>query len=350
MGIVNQMDFLAQSAEHSLVEEGTDVSGYIVNASFTDKGEGWDITIPEDKIHFEQDLVWLDDSQGDISQTLLGMPNGVYELSVQALNRNDWNFENLDSLWYIGKQDSLRECVRTYLFLNDSQKRVKHAFDDGFNEDFLPENVNTEGWSDWDIRNGVKTNVMMPNTSTGARKYFDKGYYVNTIQAFVIDGTLTFGIHHEGGNWACVDSFSIKYVGKDLDLALELLQERLDSVEKYLDKQMIGTIKTRITESYNTGSKWSTHWLPPPMARKRASKRSNSSSMPTKWQPLTWPTKVWPKRKADKTCRPHTTPTLPATRTSLTTSPPKKLTKWWPTTRNWPWPPRLKQASKQART
>ena len=255
MGIVNQMDFLAQSAEHSLVEEGTDVSGYIVNASFTDKGEGWDITVPEDKIHFEQDLVWLDDSQGgDISQTLLGMPNGVYELSVQAFNRHDWNFEYMDSLWSIGKQDSLRECVRTYVFLNDSQKRVKHAFDDGFNEDFLPENVNTEGWSDWDIRIGQKTDVMMPNTPTGARKYFDKGYYVNTIQAFVIDGTLTFGIHHEGGNWACVDSFSIKYVGKDLDLALELLQERLGSVEKYLDKQMIGTIKTRITESYNRGT------------------------------------------------------------------------------------------------
>ncbi len=259
MGIVNQMDFLAQSAEHSLVEEGADVTEYIVNPSFTEGSNGWTVGFDEEKVHFENDVVAIDDVNGEISQTLLGMPNGVYELTVQGFQRNDWWIEKIDTAWYNGYADSLRALVHSYIFLNDEVQRVKHAFDDAIDNPDVPyDGDGIEYGVSWSaIRSNVLTKAMMPNSTAGAKTYFDFGYYKNTVRAFVIDGTLTFGIRNEGdqgGHWGCVDNFQIKFVGKDLDLALELLEERLVTVVPYLDKQMNGTIKTRITESYNTGT------------------------------------------------------------------------------------------------
>lgn len=259
--VIDKLDALAQAAEHSLVVEGEDVTSYIVNPSFTEQDKGWTIERNEaTKMTFTQDLV---DIEGvcDISQTLQGMPNGVYEMTVQAYQRNDWWMEKVDTAWAAGKADSLRALVHSYAYLNDNEVRVKHAFDDAIDNPDFPYDGTPGSYNDSPAFPGVRTNsitkAMMPEQPAGARAYFDKGYYTNTVRAFVIDGTLTFGIRNtgdQGGRRGMVDNFQIKYVGKDLDLALELLKERLDSVEKYLDKKMIGTIKTRINDAYNEGT------------------------------------------------------------------------------------------------
>lgn len=72
---------------------------------------------------------------------------------------------------------------------------------------------------------------MMPNTESGARQYFDKGYFKNTVQAFVIDGKLTFGIRNYGdqfARWGCYDNFTLTYVGKDLEKVIALLEQWLE--------------------------------------------------------------------------------------------------------------------------
>ena len=249
--IIDKMDLLTQSAQHSLIAEGTDVTNFITNPSFVQNETGWTLesTVPE-KRTFENELMVLDEFTGDVSQTLLGMPNGVYELTVQGFQRVNWDFEYMDSLWVNGKADSLHNDVNSYLFLNDGEQRIKNAFEDGFNEDF------TQDMESWDIRYGQKSHVMMPNTSGGAKQYFDKGYFKNTVQAFVVDGKLTFGIRNYGNQWShwgCYDNFTLRYVGKDLEKAIALLQERLEDVEPYLSEKMNGAIKKPMTEAYNQG-------------------------------------------------------------------------------------------------
>ena len=206
--IISKMDLLTQSAQHSLIGEGTNVTEFITNPSFTDGVNGWTITdFDAEKLGLSNDLLTIGEGQtGEINQTLLGMPNGVYELSVQAFQRADWNFEKMDSLWSIGKGDSLISTVSSYIFLNDGEHKIKHSFQDAFTGD--------EFTASWDIRQGTKSGVMMPNTESGARQYFDKGYFKNTVQAFVIDGKLTFGIRNYGdqfARWGCYDNFTLTY-------------------------------------------------------------------------------------------------------------------------------------------
>lgn len=250
--IIAKMELLTQSAEHSLVTEDTDVTEFIANASFTDKETGWVIETNDDtKIKFENGLMALDEFSGEVRQTLLGMPNGVYELTVQGFQRSWWNFEEMDEQWANGEQDALHEAVHSYLFLNDGEQRMKHSFDDGFNEDF------TQDMSSWDIRYGEKSQVMMPNTTGGANQYFEKGYFKNSIQAFVIDGTLTFGIRNygdQGAHWGCYDNFTLHYIGKDLEKALTLLQQKVDNTKHYLDKMMSSDIKTKIEQAHATAN------------------------------------------------------------------------------------------------
>lgn len=261
--VVDKLNLLAQSAEHSIVAEGEDVTAYITNPSFADESKGWTIVLEnEDRpVKFSQGLMELDATACDVSQTLLGMPNGVYEMTVQAYQRTDWWMEKVDTAWYNGKGDSLRALVHSYAYLNDNEVRVKHAFDDAIDNPDFPYDGTPGSYFDSPNFPGIRTNsltkAMMPEAPIGAKVYFDKGYYTNTVRAFVIDGTLTFGIRNhgdQGSRRGMVDNFQIKYVGKDLNLALELLQERLDSVEKYLDKKMVGTIKTRINDAYNEGT------------------------------------------------------------------------------------------------
>ena len=284
------------------------------------------------------------------------MPNGVYELTVQGFQRNDWWIEKIDTAWYNGYADSLRALVHSYIFLNDEVQRVKHAFDDAINNPDVPyDGDGIEYGVSWsDIRSNVLTKAMMPNSTAGAKTYFDFGYYKNTVRAFVIDGTLTFGIRNEGdqgGHWGCVDNFQIKFVGKDLDLALELLEERLVTVVPYLDKQMNGTIKTRITESYNTGTALleqgenadfdavievvnalatAADGAEESIEAFELLKHANevaATSMPTKWLPQTWPMKAWPKRKADRNSKRNMTPTTLPTSPNPPTSPWRRSTK-----------------------
>ena len=249
--IISKMDLLTQSAQHSLIGEGTNVTEFITNPSFTDGVNGWTITdFDAEKLGLSNDLLTIGEGQtGEINQTLLGMPNGVYELSVQAFQRADWNFEKMDSLWSIGKGDSLISTVSSYIFLNDGEQKIKHSFQDAFTGD--------EFTASWDIRQGTKSGVMMPNTESGARQYFDKGYFKNTVQAFVIDGKLTFGIRNYGdqfARWGCYDNFTLTYVGKDLEKVIALLEQWLEKVEPYLGEKMNGAIKKQMTEAYNRGT------------------------------------------------------------------------------------------------
>ena len=249
--IISKMDLLTQSAQHSLIGEGTNVTEFITNPSFTDGVNGWTITdFDAEKLGLSNDLLTIGEGQtGEINQTLLGMPNGVYELSVQAFQRADWNFEKMDSLWSIGKGDSLISTVSSYIFLNDGEHKIKHSFQDAFTGD--------EFTASWDIRQGTKSGVMMPNTESGARQYFDKGYFKNTVQAFVIDGKLTFGIRNYGdqfARWGCYDNFTLTYVGKDLEKVIALLEQWLEKVETYLGEKMNGAIKKQMTEAYNRGT------------------------------------------------------------------------------------------------
>lgn len=252
--IIAQMDLLTQSAQHSLIAEGTDVTSFITNPAFEEKSNGWNIVADnEEALVFDNGVIAIDGTTCEVSQTLLGMPNGVYELTAQAFQRNDWNFENMDAAWAAGKKDSLIAMVTSYLFLNDGEKAVKHAFEDAINTDF------TQDMANWDIRYGEKSGVMSPNTPNGAKLYFDKeaGYYKIALQAFVIDGKLTFGIRNhgpQGAHWGCVDNFKLNYVGKDLEKAVTLLNQKLESIEAYLEPKMNGAIKTKLQNAYKRGN------------------------------------------------------------------------------------------------
>ena len=69
--IISKMDLLTQSAQHSLIGEGTNVTEFITNPSFTDGVNGWTITdFDAEKLGLSNDLLTIGGGQtGEINQT-----------------------------------------------------------------------------------------------------------------------------------------------------------------------------------------------------------------------------------------------------------------------------------------
>lgn len=249
--LTDSLELLSQSAQHSLTEAGDDITKFITNADFSNGLNGWTVTNKTAKEPTpDTGAVVLDEYTGEVSQTLIGMPNGLYQVSVQGFQRTDWNFESLDATWANGGKDSLDNNVTSYVFANSIEKKLKHAFDDGFNTDF------TQDQSSWDIRYGENSHVMMPNTTAGANKYFEltnedgsKKYFVNTVEAFVYDGTLTIGVRNHGAtgaHWGVIDNFQLKFVGEDTEKATAMLDSITEALDHYATEKMNGTIKQNV--------------------------------------------------------------------------------------------------------
>ena len=67
--IIDKLDLLTQSAQHSLITEGTDVTEFITNPSFADGLNGWTVEGDATKIVTENDLIAMDGIVCDVGQS-----------------------------------------------------------------------------------------------------------------------------------------------------------------------------------------------------------------------------------------------------------------------------------------
>ncbi len=123
----------------------------------------------------------------DIYQSLTSVPNGHYTLTAQAFQR------------VADKLDNANEAL--HLYMNDDYVSVQ--------------DIKTATCTD-NIGSTTSGSYYYPNSMAEAALFFNRGYYADTVQTDVTDGTLTVGITKtwttKGSNvWTCFDNFQINY-------------------------------------------------------------------------------------------------------------------------------------------
>ena len=241
---------LLETAIHNNITEGTDITHLLKNASLAlPDFEGWTINkkITDnfksgtgEKAFPVAQAFSADAANFNVYQTIDDMPDGVYEVNVNALFR-----------WSAGEWDQYDDkVVPVVLYLNDFSTPVKNGTADAICEDEAVDSVNClitngagSGWP-WDLvteRDGKQ--YYGPNSVQGCSFAFMSGRYKQTVYGLVTDGKMTLGLRDDrtsSSEWTVFSNFKLTYQGKNpeaMAVVLEDLQAKADAYVKAAEAQ-----------------------------------------------------------------------------------------------------------------
>lgn len=210
-------------------EEPADVTDVMVNPKF-DQGTnnksgatGWTFDWKADHIGWNNETQQSGSDYAyeywkatvfDMNQTIVGLPEGFYRVSCQALYRPGNNTDEVAAI-YAADPDNARDMA---FYANSNSVRVTSVYDYAQAE---AAGVDGEGSC---TLNGET--VYIPNTMISAAGYFQLGFYTNTIIVKVEkDEDLKIGLKLDGNvvdaNWCVFDNFKIEALGKTAPTAIE---------------------------------------------------------------------------------------------------------------------------------
>ena len=200
------LDAMKEKAVAQGYAAGADISTLLVNGDFSDQTNGW--TFNSGGL-----TGWWNNQQGtvknvahssvmDLSQTLTGLKNGIYEVRINSYT--EFSNASADASYnYTG-----------FVYANDNKNYVKTQ-----RSDLQPEELKGQYPNDFAERTDVNGELQgyAPCSIQGVAYAFQEGYYDNRILAKVTDGTLTLGISNEGmkglGNAAYYANAKLLYLG-----------------------------------------------------------------------------------------------------------------------------------------
>ena len=205
--LVSKEERLAKMAE-ATKEEPVNVSFLISDPDFNRRNDirfkAWKGTVVNtDRKGSENNYVvrYVSTPQFDVHQTIEGLEDGIYRVSVQSFYRDG---SNLDAA---AKRDAGTEEINSYFFANDSVKYVMSVFEDAGKAGSV----------------GMNTIFgYVPDSATDISTYFTAGLYDNNIITLIVDGgVLTFGVKKDykevANDYAGIDHFRLYYLGKATD-------------------------------------------------------------------------------------------------------------------------------------
>lgn len=135
----------------------------------------------------------------DVYQTLTNIPNGIYEISLQAFYR-DGNYDEAAALRQNGT-----EVINAYLYAQNESIPLPSIFDEAGNHGTT----------------GVNTVFgYVPDSQPQASAYLSSGLYnTKKLRVRVSDGTLRLGIRKDvavARDWTLFDNFHLTYYGNTL--------------------------------------------------------------------------------------------------------------------------------------
>ena len=224
---------------------GMNCTNLLTNPNFTNRVEGWshDTSLGDpawgglsSNPNVER---WNDNF--DFYQVVTDVPNGVYELSVQAFYRPTGDTKtSYDNFYSETKDDILAQ-----IYVNSSEAPIKNIAEHTYTENL--ENNCTQVSTD--------PALYCPNGMNSASVAFSKGDYVNKVKGVVVDGVLKVGIKSQGsieGRWTLWDNFTLKYIGKDFEAVQNAIAEYEDAYNKYsnADMKITASLRTDVDKKY----------------------------------------------------------------------------------------------------
>lgn len=203
----------AQAGTASL-ENPSDMTASLINNGFANNKTGWNGTDPG----FGEGAAEFYEKNYDFYQTLKGMPNGVYGVSVQAFYRTSWA-----DVSYKDWQNKTAVAAKVYAksgadSLNTALFNAWEFAVEGDINNFTPNGA----WKGSVLgeRNVVNDPPLyIPDDMKAASYLFslDPNNYKQTAYVAVDNGELTVGLKKSddnlGGNWTLFDNFTLSYFG-----------------------------------------------------------------------------------------------------------------------------------------
>ena len=237
---------MVESVKTNCLAPGMDCTNLITNPNFDNRMNGWS----HDENYADGAWGGLDSNpcverwndNFDFYQILTNVPNGVYELKVQAFYRptgsTSGSYAN-----YIA--DPTTDEILAYIYANKSQATICNIAAHSYSENL--EN-NCEAATD-----AAGNTVYVPNGMNSASNAFSRGDYENSVVGVVTDGTLKIGIKStegtEGGRWSLWDNFRLTYLGYDEDALKALLEETIAQAQELEEADAIGAAELSALEA-----------------------------------------------------------------------------------------------------
>ncbi|MBQ0020162.1 MAG: hypothetical protein KBT39_06525, partial [Bacteroidales bacterium] len=160
----------------------------------------------------------------DMNQTIVGLPEGFYRVSCQALYRPGNNTDEVAAI-YAADPDNARDMA---FYANSKSVRMASVYDYAQSE---ATGANGEGSC---TLNGET--VYIPNTMISAGAYFQLGYYTNSLIVKVAkDEPLKVGLKLDGNivdaNWCVFDNFKVEALGNDPNTAVSNIMSQAGASE-----------------------------------------------------------------------------------------------------------------------
>ena len=159
------------------------------------------------------------------TQTITGIPNGIYSLSVQGFYRYGSRSTGAPTHYLNGTEEHLYA-----LYAGSKSIELPSVYSEA-------KESSTGGFT-------YTTDAgYVPNGQSDAAKCFSEGYYTTTLTDIVVtDNTLTLGVKRTEdkavtGDWCCYDNFTLMYYGLDLSV---LKEDALATIDEYEALNTIG--------------------------------------------------------------------------------------------------------------
>ena len=166
----------------------------------------------------------------DLYQEIVDVPNGVYELKVQAFYRPTGSTTGSYTAY-----DGTRDAVLTYIYMNDAYAPVCHIAEATYAE-------NLEGnCEEVDAAAGL----WVVNGMNSASNAFSQGAYECSLMGVITDGKMKVGIRSttgsESGRWSLWDNFRLVYKGFDTEAVEAVLKPLVEEAVALTENVMPAT-------------------------------------------------------------------------------------------------------------
>ena len=242
------MESLKAAAVAAGYGPGMDISSLIVNRTFKkatetlkdDEGkelgreaEGWDGYIYRTATDAVENDIYaaelcVGNAKFDVSQTLTGLKNGYYKVTLNAGYRPNGDVRSFNhaAMAYANDMKTYVPVVRECMIEDSLASWQGEHYDRAIYAVDVP---GTEPSGDPAI-DSVKVGYVIWGCE-GAAHAFAQGRYAITLVAQVTDGKLTIGVKNEGtmdNEWTGIGNFGLVYLGEDETTATAALKEVAD--------------------------------------------------------------------------------------------------------------------------
>jgi hypothetical protein len=249
------LDNLVKKAVSDGIMEGADLTSMITNPGFEIAGgTGWTNSYGNltnwHGGNANNYCAEAFNSDFDVYQVVEGLPNGLYEVSVQAFYRTAANADAYTA--YQNDPEMTGDAkVLSYVYLNEFATPVRNVMEIQFDENLSNNCYETPA--------GTYTLDGMASASTAFSFDDEEKNFTMKVYGIITDGKMRLGIRGNGKNgsrWTLWDNFKLRYMGKNkvavatvLKQKYKALFEMTNQVDPDTEKPIMNTVTKKFIDA-----------------------------------------------------------------------------------------------------